>query len=745
MHTKRLLFTLFILINFYPPVWAQNGSQPYQWKSVQIRGGGFVDGVIYHPSAKGIAYCRTDMGGAYRWNEAIKTWEPLLDWVSYKDVNLMGVESIALDPANSNYLYLACGTYTASKGPFAVLRSDDQGKTFKRTDVDFRMGGNENGRGSGERMMVDPNNGNIIYMGTRLDGLWCSKDRAVTWNRVTGFPEIADPPTAPDARRKPRSNGIVFVLFDAKSGSKGKGTPVIYAGTSQKGKDNLFKSTDGGLTWAPVSGQPTQFLLINGRLATDGMMYLTYGTNPGPDHMTDGAVYKFNTANNQWTAITPVKPDPEHQVAFGYAGVAIDPNNSNALIVSTFNRPRDQGGDEIYRSTDQGKNWKPIFAGGGRYDYTEAPYVSHTGIHWLFDLEIDPSNSNHAIFTTGYGLHDTYDLKDADQNKPTTWGVMNKGIEETVALDLLSPPQGAQLISAIGDYGGFVHYDLDKPNPEGNFVNPHFGNTDAVSCSALQSNIMVRVGEMSTQVGGGHIGYSLNGGETWQTTKTTPAPTSKRGYIAVSATGQSWIWTPEREAAYVTFNNGINWKSVTGLPERTKVIADPVNPSKFYAIDLFSGKLFTSNDSGSTFQGQELKLPKGLPQKGNRGDNRGGQDKLYTSPGMEGDLWLPAFDGLYHTANDTQPFETVGNVQQIHAFGFGKSRLKGGYPVLFLAGTVNQIDGIFKSEDKGKSWLRINDDQHLWSLILQLTGDPKIYGRVYVGTHGRGIFYGDMK
>ena len=41
------------------------------------------------------------------------------------------------------------------------------------------------------------------------------------------------------------------------------------------------------------------------------------------------------------------------------------------------------------------------------------------------------------------------------------------------------------------------------------------------------------------------------------------------------------------------------------------------------------------------------------------------------------------------------------------------------------------------------SWVRINDDQHQWGLVLHVTGDPKVYGRVYVGTHGRGTLYGD--
>lgn len=31
-------------------------------------GCGFVDGIILHPTAHHVRYCRTDMGGAYRWD-----------------------------------------------------------------------------------------------------------------------------------------------------------------------------------------------------------------------------------------------------------------------------------------------------------------------------------------------------------------------------------------------------------------------------------------------------------------------------------------------------------------------------------------------------------------------------------------------------------------------------------------------------------------------------------------------------
>src|SRR6185437_9395711 len=124
-------------------------SQPYTWRNVQIVGGGFVDGIIFHPKEKGLLYARNDIGGAYRWNDQSKRWEPLLDWVSYPDMNLMGVQSIAVDPSDPDRVYFACGTYTNPHTPNgAILRSRNRGRTFQRTNVPFKFGGNETGRGN---------------------------------------------------------------------------------------------------------------------------------------------------------------------------------------------------------------------------------------------------------------------------------------------------------------------------------------------------------------------------------------------------------------------------------------------------------------------------------------------------------------------------------------------------------------------------------------------------------------------
>lgn len=739
-------FLLLVVINCFISwnIFSQK-QVSYKYKNVQIVGGGFVDGIIFHPAAKGVRYCRTDMGGAYRWDNTNSRWEPILDWLSYEDNNLMGVESIALDPNNPDKVYLSCGTYTSPQIPNgAILRSNDQGHTFQRTNVPFKMGGNENGRGNGERMAVDPNNGNILFLGTRLAGLWKSEDAAVSWAKVESFPDIKEEIDTRDRQSWWRmGSGIVFVVFDPKSGAKGEGCKTVYVGVSLMNRDNLFKSTDGGITWSAIPGQPKQYRPNHAVLAKDGYLYISYGTNPGPGRMTDGGVWRFNTSSGEWIDITPDKPVADKKM-FGYAAVAADCNNPDIIIASTFGRPGFAGGDEIFRSTDKGSSWKPVFATGKIFDYALAPYPSKTPIHWMFDIEINPFDPNHAIFTTGYGGHETFNLADNDKELPVKWHIMATGIEETVALELLSPPKGAHLLTAIGDYCGFVHFDVDKPSPTGCNDNPHFGNTNGIACAELNPEIIVRVGIKSNHLPGTNIGFSLNGGKTWQPTSTVPKTDSKLGHISVSANGKTWIWTPDKSAAFLTKDNGSSWQPVKGLPDNTRVIADKINPEIFYAISLFVGKFYKSTDGGESFIESNLNLPNGIPVKNKyRGDNRGGQDRIYSTPGYSGDLWIAAYDGLYRSDNSGLSFKQLKGVTEIHAFGFGAAADGKKYPTLYLIGVIKGKRGVYRSDNIAKSWVQINDSQHQWGLVLHITGDPKKYGRVYIGTHGRGIIYGD--
>lgn len=726
---------------------APTADAPYAWHPVAIVGGGFVDGFAFQPAVPGLTYARTDMGGAYRRDTATGRWQPLLDWLPLSEVNLMGVESLAVDPNNPDALYLACGTYTNPAVPNgAVLRSLDRGRTFQRADLPFKLGGNEGGRGNGERLAVDPNDGRVLYLASRQAGLWRSGDAAASFQRVDTFPDSAWRRDASDGPLPSwgGSDGkatINFILFDPASGTRGKPSRTLYAGVSVVGRPNLWVSRDAGATWAPVPGAPTRHRPMRAALAGDGQLYIAYASDPGPHRMSDGSVWRHDVAKQTWADITPERPSAAQP--FGYAAVAVDAGNPKRLLASTAGRG---AGDELFRSPDGGATWQPLFT-TAKFDAAAAPYVADTHLHWLYDVKIDPANPDHALFTTGYGGWETLDLTRADKGEPTHWQVMSTGIEETVALALHSPTKGVPLVTAIGDYSGFVHTDLDKPAP-GNPKPPFFGNTHDVTGAEAAPEVIVRMGH--PREGGKNLGYSLDGGATWREPATVPDAKSSDGFIAVSADGKAWVWTPKGGVPHVSHDRGDSWTAVKGLPAGTRVVADRVNAKRFHALALFDDKLYASDDAGLSFSARPLALPDGpvlrttagSHNRSDRGDDRGGQDRLYATPGREGELWLAAFHGLYR-AGSGHAFKRLPGVTQIHAFGFGRGAPGAAGPALYLVGTVSGRYGVFRSTDNAASWQRINDDAHQWGLILQVSGDPKLFGRVYVGTHGRGVVYGD--
>jgi xyloglucan-specific exo-beta-1,4-glucanase len=107
---RRFTFVAVLAAAITPLVVAV-ASQDYTWKNVKIGGGGgFVPNIIFNPSQKGLAYARTDIGGAYKLN-ADDSWTPLLDFADNDRWNYWGVDALATDPVDPKRLYMVRPTF----------------------------------------------------------------------------------------------------------------------------------------------------------------------------------------------------------------------------------------------------------------------------------------------------------------------------------------------------------------------------------------------------------------------------------------------------------------------------------------------------------------------------------------------------------------------------------------------------------------------------------------------------------
>ncbi|GGL80639.1 xyloglucanase [Streptomyces fumigatiscleroticus] len=742
-----------------PPALAAGGGEAaevaiaadtYTWKNARIDGGGFVPGIVFNRKEKNLAYARTDIGGAYRWQESTKTWTPLLDSVGWDDWGHTGVVSLASDSVDPDRVYAAVGTYTNSWDPTngAVLRSADRGATWQKADLPFKLGGNMPGRGMGERLAVDPNRNSVLYLGAPSGkGLWRSTDSGATWSQVSSFPNpgnYAQDPTDTSGYASD-NQGIVWVTFDESTGTSGNATKTVYVGVADK--DNaVYRSTDAGATWTRLAGQPTGYLAHKGVLdAKNGYLYLAYSDTGGPYDGGKGRLYRYATATGTFTDISPVA---EADTYYGFSGLTVDRQNPGTVMATAYSSwwPDTQ----IFRSTDSGGTWTKAWDytsypnRENRYtlDVSSSPWLTWGAnpsppeqtpkLGWMTEaLEIDPFDSNRMMYGTGATIYGTENLKNWDSGGKFTVEPMVRGLEETAVNDLASPPSGAPLLSALGDVGGFRHTDLTKV-PSMMFTSPNFTSSTSLDYAETGPNTVVRVGNLDS---GPHIAFSTDNGANWFA-GTDPSGVSGGGTVAAAADGSRFVWSPEGAGVHYATGFGTSWSASSGIPAGAIVESDRVDPKTFYGFK--SGKFYVSTDGGATFTASSAT---GLPS--------GDSVRFKALPGTRGDIWLAggASDGAYglwHSTDGGASFTKLSGVEQADTIGFGKAAPDATYQTLYTSAKIGGVRGIFRSTDKGATWTRINDDAHQWGWTgAAITGDPRVYGRVYVATNGRGVIYGD--
>jgi len=768
------------------PQYTQKG-----WKNVKIVGGGMIPGIIFNTTQKDIAYVRTDMGGAYRWNPANESWIPLTDFAGVEDYGRLGIPSIATDPVEPNRVIIASGTYTNSWDgtQSQMLVSEDYGDTFTRVDMPFKMGGNMPGRGAGERLAIDPNNNKVVYFGSFGNGLWRSRDYGHTWEEVRSFPTKGniydyDFTFWVDQSFK-HFHGIMWVIFDSKSGTAGNGSQNIYVGVADT-DFTIYESTDAGATWHPLEGQPIRkrhqgaayerehghkvedcpcdnYYPIRAVYSPDGSLITAWNHGFGPYNSSfqGGAIWRYRFESKTWEDISLPQSDfysaNDHKTpARGVGAVTVDWQNPNVLVACTLNNWWPD--EHIYRSIDGGKTWDSIWYLDGwpnrvnKYslNFSMAPWLDwgeqkqppeqNPKLGWcMATIAIDPFNSDRVLWGTGATIYGTTNLTDWDKKKKVRIEVAAEGIEECAILDLVTPTSGPVLLySGMGDIGGFAHRDLNRAMPM--IVNPKIDGVNSIDYAANDPRYVIRLG------GDGHgddhvskMGISSDYGRTWKPVERLleGAQGGWSGRGAVSADTRTIIWAASNLPPHWTANEGRTWTACGGIPGPAFVVSDRVNASKFYAFAYDTNIAYISTDSGRNFTVVNSSFVSGNVTKTN----------MKAVIGLEGHLWIALGDaGLYHSMDGGRTWEKIPGFDTIAIIGLGKEAPGAAYQCLYTNAKLNGKWGIYRSEDKGLTWIRINDDtKQFGAADTAITGCPRTYGRVFLATNGRGIQYRDLE
>jgi hypothetical protein len=723
------------------------GAAATSWTSVKWGGGGYVTGTIYHPVNSSLLYARTDVGGAYRWNAANSTWTPITDGLGFGagEGRYHGVESIALDPNNDQLVYMMTGDTVGQDAHGRIYISSDRGNTWSWYELPFAVGGNDNARGYGERLAVDPQNPSTLMFGSRKAGIWQSTDSGHTWSHVTSFSS-----TVMTGGGTPI--GVEQIVFDTPFKGTGQPTWIIWATVAADYAQaagltsTLYRSTNGGATWAPVAvpSNVANYDIPHVVKTSDGTFYMTF--RPTAPQVQGGSgpsyLYKFGASNNStWTQLLS-------STSMGMAGLSVYGSGATARIAVGMTGWSDSS-KQIQMSDNGGSTWREVAA--------NMPHASDTCRGWIESVTIDPANRDHIMHVHGGGICETTNASSATPS----WSPKVDNLEETATLFAVAPPAGAQykLINAAGDIGAWVITDLATRPTRAPM--PGWSNGNAADLAWADPSYIAVTGLDSANGSVVKAFWSGDSGVSWSQFATLPAggSSSSSHVQSVAVTSRnSLVWAPQDSVPSYTTNNGASWTQ-TNLPAFTatwngffrayRLAADRVNPNKVYAFDSGGapwsgqpGKVYISYDGGHNFG------LSGMWGAQNMAPNAWGDTSMVVNPNAEGDIWVTDGNALYHSVNSGWNWAQVGSFATANGtmgatkVTLGKAATGASYSAaVYVEGTLNGQWGIFRSDDGGATWSRFNDDAHQFGGNAVMVGDWNTYGRIYVNGVARGLLY----
>ncbi len=540
-----------------------------------LAGAGRLNFIRIDPNNANNLFVGSPGGGLWTSTNAGASWSTNTDNLPH----VIGCTDIAIDPTNSNVMYLATGdgdggdTYTVG-----VLKTIDGGSTWNPTGLTFNVA---NFRQM-SRILIDPLNTNVILVATS-GGIYRSADAGVSFTQVqTGsFKDMELKPTDPN---------------------------TVYACGTE-----FYKSTDNGQSWTKITaGLPAAAgvsrLAIAVSPADPNYVYMIAGL-PQPNYGTQG----FYKSINSGTSFTkPSTPALGAQQWYDLA-IAISPTNKDEVILG--------GQTDFQRSIDGGLTWAQN-GSGTHVDYHDIVFVSPTSYYTASDGGIyrttnsggSWSNLNHQLQISqmyGFGQSST------DPNL-LIQGWQDNGTNRY---------NGTNWSGILGGDGMLCFIDWnDDMNMWGEQFNGNLNrSTNGGASFSAADNGITEAGAWVTPwlqdpvdagtiyVGMINVWKSLNGGISW-TKISSFTNTGTLNTIAVSPANNQVIWAAKASGLYMTNNGGTSWTQISSIPSGTITSISCSNTDEYKAWITYSGfnntnKVFQTNDQGVSWTNLSASIP----------------------------------------------------------------------------------------------------------------------------------------
>jgi photosystem II stability/assembly factor-like uncharacterized protein len=572
------------------------------------------------------------------------------------------------------------------------------------------------------QLVINPEDPDVLYAGTKNSGIYKSINGGVSWQPVQeglGGGTVASlviNPDDPDVLYA----GVIFAgLFKTENGgqtwqeiNRGELDKGMWQFTSHVALDptdpdhlffangnTIFQSTDAGESWTK---QPEESGCLNGAIhfGTDGSFLFKAGMLC-EDPPGSWKIFRSQDQGQTWNQVYSVDDGGGDGEIVTYGDRVVFRNNPM----------------EIFVSEDKGETWR-LFSGN-----QDCSVIDQFGKRYCVDIEkavpsfdtfisVSPKNPD-VMFAGGQGVY-----KSVDGGR--TWEDVSNGIGNEPAQIVLNPFSRTIYIEKGSGYCGDLTEDFELF--QGSIGGDDFELTSQRGCGLYLGTDAQSLYRFADQ--NGQLQFSRNAGATYQATDLQ----SLEGYQGagiIEIRGVQWMYAILQDGSlYFSEDDGQTWQLESDTQTGHTIVrlaVDAANPDLLYGI---TADLYKTSDRGETW----TNCYEGLNDLGYW--TPASYTSLATNPIDAGEYFaITENKGLLH--NGDQDCSNPEIVDQLDSRFVNTVLYHPVNPEIVYAGTNG---GFYISYNGGETWGQVNDGLLGALTIYSLQVDEKNPGVIYAST-----------